>query len=218
MNTLFGQDVIKSISFDEGEIIRSIQELHCNNWFEVDPCYSKGRFYEDFGIPKPIHKFDIKPQVKGVLQASAENLPFDNGEINTIMFDPPFLSGENSEGINSGIICSRFSQFRNIPELWTWYYECMKEFKRILKIGGKLVFKNQDTVSAGKQYFSHVMIMNMAVELAFYPKDLFILLAKTRIIGGNHHNQLHARKFHCYYWVFESIDSKVSYNIKDYRK
>lgn len=74
--TLFGQDVIKSISFDEGEILRSIQELHCPDWFEVDPCYSVGRFYEDFGIPKPKFKFDINPQSKGVIECNANNLPF----------------------------------------------------------------------------------------------------------------------------------------------
>lgn len=208
---LFGQDVIKSISFDEGEILRNIQELHCPDWFEVDPCYSVGRFYEDFGIPKPKHKFDINPQISGVIEANANKLPFENQSVNSIMFDPPFLAGENSEGENTGIICSRFSQFKSIPELWLWYQECIIEFKRILKPNGVLVFKNQDTVSSAKQYFSHCHIMNLAVRSGFYPKDFFILLAKSRIIGGKHAVQQHARKFHCYYWVFVNSTSKVNY-------
>lgn len=83
-----------------------------------------------------------------------------------------------------------------------------------MKIGGILVFKNQDTVSSAKQYFSHCAIMNMALKNNFYPKDLFILLAKQRIIGGMHHNQQHARKFHCYYWVFVNENSKVDYRMK----
>ena len=29
MNTLFGQDIIQSISFDEGQILRWILDLHC---------------------------------------------------------------------------------------------------------------------------------------------------------------------------------------------
>lgn len=209
--TLFGQDVIKSISFDEGEILRNIQELHCPDWFEVDPCYSVGRFYDDFGIPKPKYKFDINPQISGVIEANANRLPFENQTVNSIMFDPPFLAGENSDGENTGIICSRFSQFKSITELWLWYQECIIEFKRILKPNGVLIFKNQDTVSSAKQYFSHCHIMNLAVRSGFYPKDLFILLAKSRIIGGNHHKQQHARKFHCYYWVFVNSDSKVNY-------
>lgn len=211
--TLFGQDVIKSISFDEGEILRSIQELHCPDWFELDPCYSVGRFYDDFGIPQPKLKFDINPQVKGVVEANANRLPLPNYSVNSIMFDPPFLAGENAEGENSGIICSRFSQFKSMPELWLWYRECMIEFKRLLKPGGILVFKNQDTVSSAKQYFSHCHIMNLAIRSGMYPKDLFILLAKSRIIGGNHTEQQHARKFHCYYWVFVNQESRVNYNL-----
>lgn len=213
MTTLFGQDIIKSISFDEGEIIRSIQELHCPNWFEVDPCYSIGRFYEAFGIPKPKFRFDINPQVIGVEQANANKLPFDDDSVNSIMFDPPFLAGENAEGKNVGITCSRFSQFKYMENLWSWYDECVHEYSRILKHGGILVFKCQDTVSSAKQYFSHCHVMNMAVKAGFYPKDLFILLAKSRIIGGNHEIQQHARKFHCYYWVFEKRNCRVDYKL-----
>lgn len=62
--------------------------------------------------------------------------------------------------------------------------------------------KCQDTVDSCKQYFSHVEIINHASKVGFYPKDLFILLAKARIIGENHEKQQHARKFHSYFIVF----------------
>lgn len=217
MNMLFGQDIIKSISFDEGEILRSIQELHCPKWFELDPCYSVGRFYKHFGIPEPKYKFDIEPQTKGVIKSNANNLPFENSSVGSILFDPPFLSTSGHVYDNpvegSNIIAERFSAFKTMQDLWSWYNECIIEFKRILQPNGVLVFKNQDTVSGAKQYFSHCHIMNIAVKNGFYPKDLFILLAKNRIIGGNHHLQYHARKFHCYYWIFVNSESKVDYNI-----
>ena len=89
---------------------------------------------------------------------------------------------------------------------------CLVEYKRVLKPNGILIFKCQDTVSSGKQWFSHSHIMNMAVNVGFYPKDLFMLLAKNRIIGHNHSNQKHARKFHSYFWVFENRLSKVDYS------
>lgn len=213
-NTLFGQDCIKSISFDEGEILRSIQELYCPDWFELDPCFSIGSFYEKNGIKSPKYKFDIEPQSKGVIKASAEKLPIENDTIQSIMFDPPFLATtgnlyEADEGSN--IITGRFSAFPSMDKLWSWYKECLIEFNRILKQDGVLVFKCQDTVSSAKQYFSHVFIMNEAVKLGFYPKDLFMLLAKNRIIGGNHSIQQHARKFHCYYWIFIKSEPKVNY-------
>ena len=51
---------------------------------------------------------------------------------------------------------------------------------------------------------SHVFIMNEAVKLGFYPKDLFILLAKNRLVADwQVKNQKNARKFHSYFWVFE---------------
>jgi Predicted DNA modification methylase len=217
MNNLFGQDIIKSIGFDEGEIIKNIMELHCPDGFDVDPCYSIGRFYDDFGIKKPKQMFDIKPQAKGVVQSNANSLPIEPQSVNSIMFDPPFLAscGDSMESKdeNVNIIAKRFSVFKTMAELWKWYDECLAEFSRILKPGGVLVFKNQDTVSSAKQYFSHVRIMNKAVSEGFYPKDLFILLAKNRIIGGNHAIQQHARKFHCYYWVFEKKPCTINYNI-----
>ena len=210
---LFGPELIKTISFNEGEILNNINRLYCPNWFEVDPCYSVGRFYTAFGVPKPKYRFDIKPQAKGVVMANANNLPLDDLSVETIMFDPPFLAGQNSNGIDTGKIISRFSSFKSMEDLWAWYRECLIEFKRILKPDGVLVFKNQDTVSSSKQYFSHCHIMNIAVSLGLYPKDMFILLAKNRIIGGNHKTQYHARKFHCYYWVFVNSESKVDYGI-----
>jgi hypothetical protein len=44
--------------------------------------------------------------------------------------------------------------------------------------------------------------MNEAEKNGFYTKDLFILVAKTRMIGHNHKIQKHARKFHSYFLVF----------------
>lgn len=208
---LTNKTIIKSISFDEGEILQNIMKLYSPEGFEVDPCYSIGNFYKRFPIPQPKYKFDINPQTEDTVKASAEKLPFEDGIVKSIIFDPPFLAGENQEKKNSGIICTRFGQFKYIPILWEWYDECLQEFYRILKDGGVLVIKCQDTVSSSKQYLSHCTIMNFAVSYGFYPKDLFILLAKSRIIGGRHHKQQHSRKFHCYYMVFFKETNKVEY-------
>lgn len=199
---LFGPKIIKSISFDEKEIIHSIGRLHSPDWFDLDPCYSVGAIYERCGIPKPSNKFDINPSVADVLQSSAENLPIESNTIKSIFFDPPFLAGLDANGKATGKILNRFSGFKSMKELINWYAQCLQEFERLLVKGGILVFKCQDTVSSQKQWFSHCHIYNMAKDWGFYPLDLFILLAKQRMIGGNHQRQFHARKFHCYYWVF----------------
>ena len=59
--------------------------------------------------------------------------------------------------------------------------------------GGVLVFKCQDKVSSGKQW---------AIARGFEVLDLFILLARSRLVANWQRNQKHARKFHSYFWVF----------------
>lgn len=87
--------MVKSISYNEEEIINWILKLHCKTPIELDPTYSKGNFYKG-NIIKPKYKFDLYPQIDGVECANAEHLPLENHSINTIMFDPhSWLPKEN---------------------------------------------------------------------------------------------------------------------------
>lgn len=113
---------------------------------------------------------------------------------------------------NSNIINKRFGVYKHEQELHKFYVDSMKEAYRILKQGGILIFKCQDKVSSGKQYMSHCFIQNAAIDIGFYPKDLFILLAKSRIVADwQIKNQKNARKFHSYFWVFEKSRKIIKY-------
>jgi len=209
--------VIKSISYDQIEIINNIINLHLNdNKIDCDPTYSTGVFYKNDIINEPKYKFDIKPQIKDVKKADCRNLPLKDNSINSIIFDPPFVVSkgpslkENKKGSN--IISSRFSSYESIPLLWKFYADSIKEFYRVLKPNGTLIFKCQDTVSGGKNYFSHNYVINKAIENGFYTKDLFILLAKSRLIGKMK-TQQHARKFHSYFIVFKKQTVNIPYDI-----
>jgi hypothetical protein len=206
--------VIKSTSYDQSVIIKDILKLHVPQGFiDCDPTYSKGNFYKN--IQKPFHKFDLYPQTTDTIKSCATDLPLYDNSVNCIMFDPPFLatSGpsmkKNTE--NRNIIIERFGVFKNETLLHEFYNKSLKEFYRILNKNGVLIFKCQDKVSGGKNYMTHNIIMMQAYNIGFYPKDLFILNAKNRIISGKHKNQLHCRKFHSYFWVFEKRKSKVNY-------
>ena len=194
--------VISTIGYDQHEILKNIVNLHLYGKIDLDPTYSKGVFYKNEAVPTPKLKFDLYPQTEDTVQASAESLPLPDNTIESMMFDPPFVAG-HTKSKPTGVIGERFHGFRYIKDLWAWYDLCLKEHHRVLKKGGKLVFKCQDTVSSGKQHWSHVHIINKAEELGFYTKDLSVLLAKSRLIGHNHANQKHARKFHSYFIVFE---------------
>lgn len=213
--------MIKSISYSQEEIIKNILELHVKSGrIDCDPTYSKGYFYKDTGIGKPGYKFDINPQVEGVIKANAEKLPLSDCSLNTIIFDPPFLAttGRSLNKVdNSNVINKRFGVYDSELALFRFYRNAMKEFYRILKPEGILIFKCQDKVSSGKQYFSHCFIYNTAIELGFYPIDLFILLSKSRITAKWQQNQKYARKYHSYFWVLKKCNGKTLYSevVKD---
>jgi len=209
---LTNDTVIRSIGSDQHEIIRNIIKLHVPDGIDCDPTYSKGVFYKGEGINQPKYKFDIFPQTEETVLATAEDLPLDNESINSLMFDPPFMAGFTKEK-PTGLMGKRFHGFPYVSHLWKWYDQCLAEFYRVLKSDGVLIFKCQDTVSSGKNWFSHVHIMNLALGAGFYPKDMFVLTAKNRIIGANHSNQKHARKFHSYFWVFQKAPCRVDYTI-----
>ena len=208
--------LISSISYDQIEIIENILKLHTkDNTIDCDPTYSKGNFYKNGKIKEPKYKFDINPQTEDTIKADARSLPLDDNSVNCIMFDPPFLATTGKSitaNDNNNFINKRFGVFPNEKELHQFYIDSMREFYRILKDDGILIFKCQDKISSSKQYLSHVFIINEAIKIGYYPKDMFILLAKTRIVADwQVKNQKNARKFHSYFLVFQKCNKKIEY-------
>jgi hypothetical protein len=206
--------VVRTTSYSQEEIISSILKLHCPSGIDLDPTYSKGVFYKK-GIEQPKLKFDINPVVDGVVQSCATNLPLDDNSVNCIMFDPPFLAttGKSLKMVNSSnAMAKRFGVLKNETELHKFYSESLQELYRVCDDEGYLIFKCQDKVSSGKQYFSHCFIHTVATQLGWYPKDLFVLLAKSRLIPAwQTKNQQHARKYHSYFWVFQKKAKRIGY-------
>lgn len=211
-----GEELIKSTSYDQSEIIKWILKLHTKSQtIDCDPTYSKGNFYKNTGIEPPKYKFDINPQTEDTIQADARSLPLSDNSIDVLMFDPPFLATTGKSitaDEDNNYINKRFGVFPSEPELHQFYVDAMKEFYRILKKDGILIFKCQDKISSSKQYLSHIFIVNEAIKLGYYPKDLFVLLAKNRLVADwQLKNQKNARKFHSYFLVFQKCDKKINY-------
>lgn len=160
--------------------------MYLKEKIDCDLTYSIGNFYKNSGIESPKYKFDINPQVNGVLYADSRNIPLKDSTINCIMFDPPFLATTGKslvEDKNNNKINKRFGVYPSETELHQFYIDSLKEVYRILTNNGILIFKCQDKISSGKQYMSHCFIYNEAVKIGFYPKDLFILLSKNRLVA-----------------------------------
>ncbi len=199
--TLF-ENIIKSVYTDQATIIRSIIWLHTKNPFELDLTYGKGGIWRGSGTA-PEKRFDLSPRDPETLQADCTKLDIESNTIRSVMFDPPFLAGGGLKA--SGKMRKRYGSFRYPRDLQAFYKKSIAEIYRILKLNGWFIFKCQDFSTSRKNWFFHCHIFNLAAARGFYPKDLFILQAKSRPIAHNFNpeTQQMARKYHCYFWVFK---------------
>lgn len=124
-------ELVKSISYDQGEIIRDILKLHVpEGEIDCDPTFSTGAFYYSAGIEVPKLRFDIRPQVEGVVQADARSLPVPNESISCMMLDPPFLAttGASLGKGESNRINRRFSVYPDEKSLHQCYADIQSRF------------------------------------------------------------------------------------------
>jgi hypothetical protein len=206
---------IKSVYNTNDDVIKNIMKLYNIEQFDLDCTYSSGNFWKNLKGPKI--KTDLFPKNDTIIQADSENLPFEDGSMTSITYDPPFVIAgksyrDNKEG--SSIIAKRYEGYESYSHLTKNYYNTLKELYRITEKGGIVVFKCQDTVSGGKNHFTHCLIMNMAINIGFYPRDMFVLHNNVRInsFGTKWTKQEHARKYHSYFWVFEKVKPRVKYD------
>jgi tRNA G10 N-methylase Trm11 len=188
----------KSVFDNEQELLQALIDLHLHGDIELDPMYFKGNFYKN-GINEPEYKFDINPQVLGVEQSDATDLPIADSSISRMILDPPFMFG--GHGKQAQFYSSRTHGMLSWVQLQKLYVGIIKEAHRVLKPKGILIFKCQDYTDS-KTTMTHVLVHNWAHLQGFYPKDLAILVKPNKVYNGNT-TQRHLRKIHTYFWVFE---------------
>jgi hypothetical protein len=198
---------------ENSKIFPEILRLHVPSGAKVaDITYGKGVFWKN--IPSNEYRLlpsDIKTGV------DCRNLPYSNGEIDCIVFDPPYMEGlYRNDGSFAG--SGTHSAFRDhysngdrpdkLKNKWhdavlEFYVMAAIEAKRVLKPKGILIIKCQDEVSAGVQRLTHVeIIMNLAI-LGYYAKDIFVVMRRNRPGITRVLRQLHSRKNHSYFIVFQ---------------
>ena len=215
--------IVKSISFDQKEILYNIMQLHNGGKpYDCDITASTLKFYEvksndAYNIPEPKYLFDVYPQFDRVGKITPfQKIPLEDESIESIIIDLPFvISPHNAPSAKnpkegSSLISQRFSSFYPVGELYENEYWWLKEAFRVLKPNGICVFKMQSTVSGGLQIWSVPFAFMAAQKLGFYIKDEFILEAKARLISaGKYKAQQHARKYTSTFWVFEKNEKKA---------
>lgn len=205
--------VLTAYTGDNSDVFPKLLRLHVPPGAKVaDVTFGKGVFWKT--IPKNEYQLlptDIKTGI------DCRKLPYRNGEIDCVVLDPPYMEGlyrcdESFAGNGThSSFREHYSNGNRPPELDKKWHDAVLEFyiraaieaKRVLKHNGILIVKCQDEVSAGIQRLTHVEIIMNMVHLGFYPKDLFVMVRRnkpgvTRVIS-----QIHARKNHSYFLVFQ---------------
>lgn len=190
--------LIKSVSYSQQETLRNIMALHTGA-IDADVTFGAGSFYRGL-VHGPRWRFDKSPMRWGIIPADVCHLPLKNACLRSVVFDPPFMARTGP----GATLKDRFGELvGNIKDLWLFYFLAMREIHRVLVPGGWLIFKCMDGVLSGVNNFTHVEIHNRAKALGFHPVDLFILLARHRMMHPKHKVQRHARKYHSYFWVLQ---------------
>lgn len=201
-------EIIKSYSQKQHDILMSILTLHTNGAFEVDLTYGNGSFYR--GITKPAYRFDIQPLDPDVEMADSGRTPLKDNSVNSVVFDPPFLTYIRQGREHNSIMAKRYGGYWNYEDLESHYKRTLVETHRILEKKGIMVFKCQDIIHNHRMHATHINVVNWATEIGFRLKDIFVLVAPNRINmpskkGDKPRTQKHARIHHSYFLVLERM-------------
>lgn len=199
--------VIRSSYTTQDEILEGILKLYVpSGKFHLDATYGNGVFYKN--IPEPALKIDLDPQVEGVVKCNCQDTPFNDVSINSMVYDPPFLTYIKKGRKHGSIMADRFSGYWKYDELEEDYKKSLDEFGRILKHKGILVFKCQDIIHNHKMHCTHYNVIKWAEERGFRLKDLFVLNATHRMPSPQKGTQRHARIYHSYFLIFQNWKRK----------
>lgn len=219
------------------EVFADIAHLHIPAGSTVaDVTYGKGVFWQKIPVGRyallfsdldakvgtdPIHDVPVGTGV------DSRDLPFGDASLDCLVFDPPYMEGlfRNQEGHLAG--AGTHATFRHhyssgqatedgtsqpkwheaVSDL---YFRTGIEARRVISPRGLFVVKCQDEVSANKQRLTHVEIISAYESLGFYTKDLFVVVRVNKPGVSRLITQVHARKNHSYFLVFQKVRKPIS--------
>ena len=190
------------------DIFPDVLKLHVpEGWTVADVTHGGGVFWRNVDMTKyRLLATDIKQDV------DCRKLPYESASIDAVVLDPPYMEGATrGTAYQSGQ--QAFSNHYGLQEIeptavkyhaaiLQLYLDACSEAARVLKQSGVLIVKCQDEVSANKQCLTHVEIIN-ALLADWHCKDLFVVVRTNRPVVSRLLRQVHARKNHSYFLVFE---------------
>ncbi len=215
------------------ELFARIVGLHLPEGALVaDVTYGQGVFWRD--VPPGRYRLLATDLATGT---DCRALPYPDGHLDALVLDPPYLEGllrekvETRGGQGSHGAMRRFyaaggtaaapgggTGGRWHQAVLDLYLAAAAEARRVLRDHGILIVKCQDEVSANRQELTHVQLIAGLAALGFYARDLFVMVRPNRPGVARLLRQVHARKNHSYFLVFQKVpegQSVARYRTRD---
>lgn len=141
-----------------------------------------------------------------VLEADFRALPYANESVDMVVLDPPYrytpAASRPQEHLDERYALRAASaDITRVQGVVDLYEAGMREAHRVLRHGGFLVVKCQDTIQDGVQYRTRIELHHRALALGFADKDEAVMTVAS--VGRTRWPvQRHLRKTHSYFLVF----------------
>jgi len=151
------------------------------------------------------------------LIADFRALPYADASVDVVVLDPPYVHNAGQRnGHGYAPTTTRYNGRATTAgmynaDIMALYRDGMTEAFRVLSPeGGTCWVKCKDEVEREVQRWSHITICQMALEIGFCARDLFILTGMTSPQRWPGRIQRHARKNHSYLWIFQRPDERYA--------
>ena len=198
---------------NNADLIRAVTELYVADGAVVaDVTWGKGAFWRKTDTSRfTLLRSDLMSADPGVPAYDFRCLPYADGSVDVVVLDPPYVHNPGSKGLRH-VTDARYGNADTTAGMYNadilgLYGEGMAEAYRVLRPdGGQLWVKCKDEVEAGVQRWSHIYLYQMALELGFCARDLFVIIPDSRTTSNRWKRQLHARKNHSFLWILQRPD------------
>ncbi|SRR6266498_377502 len=196
------------------DLVAAVTALYVADGATVaDVTWGKGAFWRKTDTSRfRLLPSDLVLSETDVAAHDFRRLPYVDGSIDVVVLDPPYVHNPGTAD-KRHMTDGRYGNADTTAGMYNadilgLYREGMAEAYRVLRPdGGQLWVKCKDEVEAGVQRWSHIRLYQMALELGFCARDLFVIIPDSRTTSNRWKRQLHARKNHSFLWIFERPDA-----------
>lgn len=211
--------VVSAHAGGNAALFPAILALHVPQGATVaDVTYGQGVFWRQ--VPPGQYRLLASDLATGV---DCRALPYAAASIDAVVLDPPYMEGllrprratRGGQGSHAGLrhyYAAGGQAETPATGAGRWhgavldlYLAAAAEARRVLRDHGILIVKCQDEVSANRQELTHVQIVSGLAAIGFYARDLFVLVRPNRPAVARLLRQVHARKNHSYFLVFQKV-------------